>query len=157
MLESRNRDRQDARRKTSMGRSYSFECARCGYRAKVSGGADRGLNFFVQTILCRDCKELYDAVVRWRIPDETRAQRLWRGLHRPKMSLRPRLPASPPGFQAVLNRLPYRGVRHFKWVHFKPQCPTSSFHHVEEWKERDKCPRCGLELERSALPYRIWD
>src|SRR5438105_15903009 len=50
-----------------MGRSYWFECAKCGYRAKVSGHGDRGLPVFVQTISCRDCKELYDAVVRARI------------------------------------------------------------------------------------------
>jgi hypothetical protein len=30
-----------------MGRSYWFECPKCGYRAKVSGRADRGLSFFV--------------------------------------------------------------------------------------------------------------
>ena len=53
-----------------MGRSYWFECVKCGYRAKVSGRADRGLNFFVQTILCRDCRELYDAITRVKIPDE---------------------------------------------------------------------------------------
>jgi transcription elongation factor Elf1 len=50
-----------------MGRSYWFECARCGYRAKVSGRVDRGFNFFVQTIVCRDCKELYDAVTRIKV------------------------------------------------------------------------------------------
>jgi len=140
-----------------MGRSYSFECTRCGFRAKVSGGADRGLNFFVQTILCRDCKELYDAVVRLRVPDEMREQRLWNGLCRPKSTRFHRPPATAPGFQAALNRLSYRGVRFFKWLDFKPQCPTSSFHRVEQWNERDKCPRCGIELEKSALPYRIWD
>ena len=53
-----------------MGRSYCFECPTCGYRAKVSGRADRGLTFFVQTILCLDCRQLYDAVTRLRVPDE---------------------------------------------------------------------------------------
>ena len=53
-----------------MGRSYWFECAKCGYRAKVSGRADRGITFFVHTILCRDCRELYDAVTRLRLADE---------------------------------------------------------------------------------------
>ena len=52
-----------------MGRSYWFERSRCGYRAKVSGRADRGLHCVVQTILCRDCKELYDAVIRLRISE----------------------------------------------------------------------------------------
>ena len=51
-----------------MGRSYWFECARCGYRAKVSGREDRGRTFFVQTEFCRDCRELYDAVSRALVP-----------------------------------------------------------------------------------------
>src|ERR1700674_5874389 len=59
----------------AMGRSYWFECPRCGYRAKVSGRADRGFNFSVQSIVCRDCKELYDAVTRARIPDQSPALR----------------------------------------------------------------------------------
>jgi hypothetical protein len=50
-----------------MGRSFWFECSRCGYRATVSGGADRGRDLFVQTISCRDCRKLYDAVTRLRI------------------------------------------------------------------------------------------
>jgi hypothetical protein len=52
-----------------MGRSYWFECPKCGYRAKVSGRADRGLTLFVQTILCSDCRQLYDAVTRLRVAD----------------------------------------------------------------------------------------
>ena len=139
-----------------MGRSFYFECSRCGYRARVSGGADRGLNFFVQTILCRDCRELHDAVIRLRVPDN-REQRLWPGLHRPKSGLQKPQAAGPPAFQAALNRLPYRGVRHFRWLKFKAQCPVAAYHRIEAWTERDKCPRCGLELERGALPYRIWD
>ena len=53
-----------------MGRSYWFECPKCGYRARVSGRADQGLSFVVQTILCCDCRELYDAVTRLKVPDE---------------------------------------------------------------------------------------
>jgi hypothetical protein len=57
-----------------MGRSYWFECSKCGYRAKVSGKPDRGVDFFVQTISCQDCRELYDPVIRLRVPDEARAR-----------------------------------------------------------------------------------
>jgi len=45
-----------------MGRTYLFECPKCGYRAKVSGGSDCGTRFGVQTVMCLDCKELHDAV-----------------------------------------------------------------------------------------------
>ena len=51
---------------TRMGRTYLFECSKCGYRARVSGGADRGRHVVVQTILCADCKELYDAVIAFK-------------------------------------------------------------------------------------------
>src|SRR6185295_15601785 len=103
-----------------MGRTYLFECTKCGYRAKVSGGADDGLQFAVQTILCRDCRELYDAVTRMRMP-------LVATLNRWKLKTS-RLdavkgPTTPPKFQAVLNRLPPTG-RRFRWLRFQPACPV---------------------------------
>jgi len=138
-----------------MGRSYWFECSRCGYRAKVSGRTDRGLNFFVQTIVCRECRELYDAVTRLKIPAarlESRAG--WRRLKLPE---RPRVPTAPPTFQSALNRLLYTGSPRMRWQEFKPQCPVSPWHKVQPWTESDKCPRCGVHLEKGVLPYRIWD
>jgi hypothetical protein len=142
-----------------MGRSYWFECARCGYRAKVSGKADRGLNVFVQTIVCRDCRELYDAVTWLRVPEDMRL-----GFPGKPSGLRRLAPLSrqiagnkPPSFQSALNRLQYRGVKHFKWLIFRTQCPVSPHHRVQSWNEPDKCPRCGLHLEKGALLYRIWD
>ena len=140
-----------------MGRSYWFECSRCGYRARVSGRADRAFGFFVQTIVCRDCKELYDAVTRVKVPDESglrgklSGSRL-AGFSRPRPAM-----SAPPQFDAVLNRLPYRGIKRFRWIQFKIQCPVSAIHRVQAWNEPDKCPRCGAYLERNALPYRIWD
>ena len=140
-----------------MGRSYWFECAKCGYRAKVSGRADRGLSFFVQTILCRDCKELYDAVTRLWVPDELGGLGNFGRLRKERM---PRaLPGmtAPPGFQAVLNRLPLTGAKSLKWLAFKLQCPVSAIHRVRSWNDPDRCPKCGLYLEKNALPYRLWD
>ena len=139
-----------------MGRSYWFECPKCGYRAKVSGQADRGLTCFVQTILCRDCLELYDAVTRLRVPDELMEPvGLARG-RRSKLSAQRDLSAPPP-FQSVLARLPRTGVKRFKWLPFKLQCPLSAFHRVRSWNDPDKCPRCGIYLEKNALPYRVWE
>jgi hypothetical protein len=66
--------------------------------------------------------------------------------------------AAPPTFQAVVNRLPFMGVRRFTWVRFKLQCPRFPDHRVESWNEPEKCPRCGLlHLEKNVLPYRIWE
>jgi hypothetical protein len=138
-----------------MGRSYLFECAKCGYKAKVSGRADNGFDFSVQTILCRDCKKLYDAVIRLKVPDEV-------GLKpfpgNPANRLRKTRPADPPPtFEAVLNRLPLPGAKRFKWLQFKLRCPISSVHKVQVWNEPGRCPRCGLYLEKNALPFRMWE
>ena len=57
----------------------------------------------------------------------------------------------------VANRLPQFAVSQFKWVHFKLQCPTSSVHRVQSWSEPGKCPRCGVFLEKHALPYKVWE
>ena len=140
-----------------MGRSYWFECPKCGYRARVSGRADEGRGFFVQTILCRDCRELYDAVTRVRVPDE---KERWGNLGswRRATPLRVRLRfAAPPSFQAVLNRLPPRGAARYEWLAFNLQCPVAAIHRVRGWNDPDLCPKCGIFLERSALPYRLWD
>jgi hypothetical protein len=139
-----------------MGRSYWFECPKCGYRAKVSGREDRGLIFFVQTILCLDCRELHDAVTRLRVPDDRiglgdLSRWHWARL-KPQRSF-----SAPPTFQVVLNWLPQTGVKQLKWLPFKLQCPISAMHRVRSWNDPDKCPRCGVYLEKSALPYRLWD
>lgn len=122
-----------------MGRSYLFECFKCGYRVHVAGGADEGEHFAVQTIACSDCKALHDAVVR------------------AKASLRQRenLPQNAPKFAAVLNRLPPRGAR--PWLKFKPACPVSPWHRIRTWEWPDRCPKCGSFLEQGAMPFRIWD
>jgi hypothetical protein len=57
----------------------------------------------------------------------------------------------------ALNRLVYAGFERLKWVQYRLQCPVASTHHVRSWTEPDKCPRCGLYLERNVLPYRIWE
>ena len=140
-----------------MGRSYWFECPKCGYRAKVSGRADQGLSFVVQTILCCDCRELYDAVTRLKVPNELGGLGTfgeWRMARWPKT--RPHI-ATPPAFQAVLNRLPPNGAKRLKWLPFQIQCPVSAFHRVRSWNDPDRCPKCGVHLEKSALPYRLWD
>jgi hypothetical protein len=140
-----------------MGRSYWFECSKCGYRAKVSGRSDRGVGLFIQTILCRDCNELYDAVTRLRVADESG------GLGNPGAWPGPNLPkarpvfTTPPTFQAALNRLHPAGAKRAKWLPFKIQCPVSALHHVRSWNDPDQCPKCGVFLEKGGLPYRLWD
>jgi hypothetical protein len=140
-----------------MGRSYWFECPRCGYRAKVAGRADRGLSVFVQTILCRDCKELYDAVTRLRVLDEPAALGHLTRWDRAKSQNLRRRSSVPPSFQSALNRLPTFGAGASRWLQFKLQCPVSPLHRVQAWNDPGKCPRCGIYLEKNAIPFRIWE
>ncbi len=140
-----------------MGRSYWFECSRCGYRAAVSGRQDRGHDFFVQTIQCKDCKALYDAVIKVRIADDSSDRFLSKSLHIPRQRKSAAVSVSPPSFERALSKLPYRGVRRFRWVRYAEQCPNSSVHRVQSWNDPGKCPKCGVYMERGALPYRIWE
>jgi len=121
-----------------MGRTYLFECSRCGYRARVSGSADRGRNVIVKTILCAECKELYDAVIAFK-------PSLHWEFH----------PKTAPRFAALLNRLTPRGVR--QWIRWKLVCPVSSRHRIRLWKQPDKCPKCGTFLDPGPIPFRRWD
>jgi hypothetical protein len=142
-----------------MGRSYLFECSRCGYRARVSGKTDRGVNFWVQTILCQDCKGLHDAVIRLRVPHESPLDS-WRntsGFFLNALNTPQRKHSSPPVFTTLLNQLSPRGARRYQWVRFNPQCPVSWIHRVQAWETSHPCPKCGLQMERTVLPYRLWD
>lgn len=132
-----------------MGRSYLFECPKCGYKAKVSGHADQGAHFAVQTILCRDCRELYDAVTGWKI---RKSLSMIGGAKSPA-----RLSETPPTFQKALNRLRFVSGQEPEWRQFKIRCPVSPAHRVQLWNEPDKCPKCKAFLEKSAIPFRIWE
>ena len=52
-----------------MGESSTYRCPNCGYTALVAGGRACGFETVVETILCRDCRELYDAVAEERAQD----------------------------------------------------------------------------------------
>jgi hypothetical protein len=136
-----------------MGRSYLFECSKCEYKAKVSGGEDSGLQFFVQTAACRDCRVLFDSVVRLKIPDT--GLKFSAGFQRLRLGKSEAEPA--PKFEAVASLLPPVGVKKFKWVNFKIRCPVSALHRVRAWNEPGKCPRCGNFMEKNALPFRYWE
>jgi hypothetical protein len=138
-----------------MGRSFLFQCPRCHYRTVVVGGADRGFNCFVQTIVCRDCSALFDAVVRLRVAarDVRRPHFLWP--QRLKPQAEPRHERQ--GSIAWHNRLLFAVKGKSKWVKLKLRCPVSQTHKIEPWREPGQCPRCRTHLERTLTPYRIWD
>jgi ribosomal protein S27AE len=137
-----------------MGRLYLFECEKCGYRVKVAGGAAEGLEFAVQTVLCHQCRELHDVVTSLKVPWPPAAGDASAGA---KLKVKAKPAKAAPAFDAVVNRLPLTGRMRTRWRDFKPACPVSASHRIREWNQPDKCPRCGVFLERSAIPFRQWD
>ncbi len=142
-----------------MGRSYWYECSKCGYRAKVSGKADGGVHLHVQTILCRDCKQLYDAVIRLKVADLVALplNNSVAGLNVSRLRNQPSRLISPPSFAGALNRLPFQKAPRYRWQTFRLQCPATAWHQVRSWNEPDACPKCGVLLEKCGLPFCIWD
>jgi len=136
-----------------MGKSYWFECGKCGYRAKVAGRADQGLNVAVQTVLCQECKELYDAVTSIRILNGSRPtlQGMFSGAWIDAHAKRA------PSLHWALNRLQYPASKLSDWLKYPLQCPIAPIHRIRTWNDPDRCPRCGVYLEKSALAYKIWD
>jgi hypothetical protein len=45
-----------------MGCRCTFQCPACEYQAEVSGGGDGGFISAITTIVCHDCRELFDIV-----------------------------------------------------------------------------------------------
>jgi hypothetical protein len=133
-----------------MGRTYLFECPRCEYRVAVAGGVERGLLCHVQTIRCRDCSKLVDVPVRVRVkgrevgrPGLGRSDAWQDQLRRRFMNWHLQLPPGvTPGDQ---------------WITLKTRCPVSAIHRIEPWAHPGLCPRCDVHLDRTVMPYRVWE
>ena len=134
-----------------MGRTYLFECPHCEYRTAVSGGAERGLVCQVQTIRCQDCSALMDVPTRVRVTSAEIPRRL--GLSRTDAwqdPLRRR-------FAQWHLQLPVNTAARNQWVTLTLRCPVSPLHRVEPWSHPGRCPRCGVFMDRTVTPYRIWE
>ena len=122
-----------------MGKTYEFECSLCHYRVKISGGADSGVDCEVQTVVCHDCRDLFDVFTR------VRRQAGPPGKFKSKQREIP--PVALPGSEA----------HETGWHELKPVCPTNPEHFVEPWKDPGRCPRCGNFMEKNGFPFRVWD
>ncbi|MGC3958465.1 MAG: hypothetical protein QM813_11150 [Verrucomicrobiota bacterium] len=139
-----------------MGRTYLFECPRCNYRATVAGGIESGPHLTVQTIHCLDCRELFDAVTALKVPAaSTLTAARW------KLKPTPFAPSpsneKPPTFATALNHLVIGSGNYFRWVRYKPTCPGSARHRIQAWQQPGKCPKCGVFLDGSGTPFKVWD
>lgn len=122
-----------------MGRTYIFDCEKCGYRGRVAGGLAEGLELRAQTLLCVECHSLHDAVIALKVPVSAD-----HGL-------------SAPHLEDVINPLQVNDRGPLRWESFGLACPVSPDHKVQEWRHPGKCPLCGFFLEPSALPFREWN
>jgi hypothetical protein len=147
-----------------MGRTFHFECAHCQYQARVGGGADSGINCAVQTIVCLDCRRLFDVLTRFRLRHDEDVSPPAVTKTKSSHSHLPRQVDIPP-FALVQNpwnifaqghrasaALPDR-----RWVEAALACPVAALHRVKPWSAPGRCPRCGNYLERNGLPYRLWE
>jgi hypothetical protein len=132
-----------------VGRTYLFECPQCQYRAKVSGGEDSGVHCAVQTVICRDCRELFDVFKRVRRYADSKEVIKFPAFFRPDI---------PP---VILNESSFNPssspARRLVWKQLELACPTEPKHFVEAWKDPGRCPRCGNFLEKNGIPFRLWD
>jgi len=147
-----------------MGRTFHFDCPHCHYQARVSGGAETGLNCAVQTIVCLDCRQLFDVFTRLRQRD---------GDEKPPPakvkagSTRRLLPTGLiiPPLRLVENvwsvfspkRRPQSPVKQGRWENVKPVCPVTGSHRIKIWNAPGRCPRCGNYLDKNGFPFRLWD
>jgi len=132
-----------------VGKTYHFECPQCQYRANLSGGADGGLHCEIQTIICRDCRQLYDVFTRQRRRTDAMNLIKFPGFHRADI---------PPVIlgESSINPWPEPPAP-LIWRATKLACPVEPDHFVEPWNDPGRCPRCGNFMERSGFPFRAWD
>src|SRR5450432_3438991 len=134
----------------SVGKTFHFHCTQCSYHAGISGGADSGLNCDVQTVLCRECRELFDVFTRVRrVAGRKEFARRFSAFTRPEIPpviLRESLFAPKPA-----------EPRQFEWQKLKLACPAAAKHFVEAWKHPGHCPRCHAFMEQEGLPLRVWE
>jgi hypothetical protein len=132
-----------------VGKTYLFECPQCQYRARISGGVDGGLHCDTQTILCRECRQLYDVLTR-----ERRRQ----GAVEPSKFPAFDRPDIPPVVLGQSSAHPAaQPPAPLVWRDAKLACPVDADHSVEPWRDPGRCPRCGNFMERNGFPLRAWD
>ena len=100
-----------------MGQCREFICPKCGYDAVVSGGDDRGFHVWTTTIVCVDCRALYDVV--WR-------EDPGRGRTPTECSLV--CPGVDPDDEET-------------------EATPNPDHRVRKWEAPGPCPRCGTTME----------
>ena len=112
-----------------VGRTYHFECPHCQYRARVSGGADDGVNCAIQTIVCHNCRELYDVFtkIRKRAPGYAESRRR-RKLFPEAVVIPPMMLVQQVNREFQAGPRPRAAPPAMIWEKVKLSCPVSALH-----------------------------
>ena len=147
-----------------MGRTFHFDCPRCQYQARVVGGADTGVNCAVQTIVCLDCRRLFDVFTRLRLregeeesPPAGVKTRSGRNLLPTGVIIPPLWLVENPWSVFSPGRRSSAPLKQRRWAEVKLVCPVAGTHRIKIWNTPGRCPRCGSYLEKNGFPYRLWD
>ena len=116
------------------------------------------MNCAIQTIVCHNCRELYDAFtrVRKRAPNFAESKRL-KKLFPGHITIPPMLLIQQVNREYSAEPRPRTPPPAMVWEKVKPTCPVSTLHDIEPWKDPGRCPRCGNFMEKNGYPFRLWD
>jgi hypothetical protein len=132
-----------------VGKTYLFECPQCQYRVKISGGADSGLHCEIQTVICRECRELFDVFRRQRKREDSVDRIKFPGFYQPDI---------PPVILRESSIAPRpKPLAALIWRVTELACPVEPTHFVEPWNDPGRCPRCGNFMEKGGFPFRAWE
>ncbi len=140
-----------------MGKTYHFECPHCHYRSRISGGVDEGATCSVQTIVCRDCRELFDVFTRVRRRQQPMTTR--RTLMNSEIVIPPALLVEQPvrEFSEKTEKSPTITPTPTYWEDQELFCPIAKSHRIEPWRDPGRCPRCVNFMEKNGFPWKLWE
>lgn len=138
-----------------MGKTFHFDCPHCHYQTRVSGGADEGVSCRVQTVVCLDCRELFDVFTRVR--QRQHPVLTQRTLMNSEIIIPPALLVEQPVREFSVSPVPRSAPTPTFWAELKMVCPIVKTHRIEPWRDPGRCPRCGNFIEKNGFPWKIWD
>jgi len=103
----------------------------------------------IQTVICRDCRQLYDVVLKQRKREDAVSVVKFPGFYRPD------IPPVVLGESSVSP--PKAPLPPLVWQQTELSCPVDADHFVEAWNDPGRCPRCGNFMERNGFPFKSWD
>lgn len=109
----------------------------------------------MQTVVCHDCRELFDVFTRIRKRRQPVIAR--RTLMNSEIIIPPALLVEHPVREFPEKPEPRPLPAPTFWEDREISCPIASSHRIEPWRDPGRCPRCGNFMEKNGLPWKLWD